>query len=61
MAGRKLERAMPGLKERAKTLVELIDNAGFLFVQRPIALDQAASKLLDDVGREHAVRASAAA
>ena len=48
----KLERAMLGLKERAKTLVELIDNAGFLFVQRPIELDQAASKVLDNVGRE---------
>src|SRR4029078_9446516 len=40
----KFEHAMPGLKERAKTLVELADNAGFLFVQRPIVLDQAASK-----------------
>ena len=43
---------MPGLKERAKTLVELIDNAGFLFAQRPIALDAAASKVLDGGGRE---------
>ncbi len=30
---------MPGLKERAKTLVELLDSAGFLFAERPIALD----------------------
>lgn len=49
---RKLERALPGLKERAKTLVELIDNAGFLFAKRPIALDDRARKLLDAEGRE---------
>ena len=48
----KLERAMPGLKERAKTLVELLDNAAFLFAQRPIALDETASKVLDAPGRE---------
>jgi glutamyl-tRNA synthetase len=48
----KLERAMPGLKERAKTLVELLDNAAFLFATRPIALDAAASKALDGSGRE---------
>ena len=34
-AGGKLERAMPGLKERAKTLVELLDNAEYLFAKRP--------------------------
>jgi glutamyl-tRNA synthetase len=48
----KLARAMPGLKERAKTLVELLDNAAFLFAQRPIALDETASKVLDAPGRE---------
>ena len=48
----KLARAMPGLKERAKTLVELLDNAAFLFAQRPIALDGPASKVLDAPGRE---------
>ena len=48
----KLERAMPGLKERAKTLVELLDNAAFLFAERPIALDETASKVLDAPGRE---------
>jgi glutamyl-tRNA synthetase len=48
----KLERAMPGLKERAKTLVELIDNAAFLFATRPIALDEPASKVLDGAGRD---------
>jgi glutamyl-tRNA synthetase len=34
--------AMPGLKERAKTLVELIDSAGFLYAGRPVALDEKA-------------------
>jgi glutamyl-tRNA synthetase len=49
---RKLERAMPGLKERAKTLVELLDNASFLFAARPLSLDERALKLLDGSGRE---------
>jgi glutamyl-tRNA synthetase len=48
----KLERAMPGLKERAKTLVELLDNAAFLFAERPLPLDDQARKLLDGPGRE---------
>jgi glutamyl-tRNA synthetase len=47
----KLERAMPGLKERAKTLVELLDNAEFLFATRPLKLDEPAKKLLDDAGK----------
>jgi glutamyl-tRNA synthetase len=49
---RRLERAMPGLKERAKTLVELLDNAAFLFGKRPLLLDGQAAKLLDDAGRQ---------
>ncbi|MHC5308134.1 glutamate--tRNA ligase [Bartonella sp. LJL80] len=43
--------AMPGLKERAKTLVELIDSASFIFVERPLPLDEKASTLLDEEGR----------
>jgi glutamyl-tRNA synthetase len=38
--------AMPGLKERAKTLVELIDGAQFLFAERPIKLDDKAKALV---------------
>jgi glutamyl-tRNA synthetase len=38
--------AMPGLKERAKTLVELADSAQFLFATRPLALDEKASKIM---------------
>ncbi len=49
---KKIERAMPGLKERAKTLVELLDSAGFLFAKRPLTLDLAAEKLLDRQGRD---------
>jgi glutamyl-tRNA synthetase len=48
----KLERAMPGLKERAKTLVELLDSASFLFAKRPLTMDDQAAKLLDAAGRE---------
>jgi glutamyl-tRNA synthetase len=49
---RKLERAMLGLKERAGTLVELLDNAAFLFATRPLAVDEMASRILDEGGRE---------
>ncbi|MDE2374397.1 MAG: glutamate--tRNA ligase [Hyphomicrobiales bacterium] len=38
--------AMPSLKERAKTLLELIDGAKFLFADRPLMLDQKATALL---------------
>jgi glutamyl-tRNA synthetase len=42
----KLRAAMGGLKERAKTLVELIDSAKFLYAGRPLALDERAAALL---------------
>ncbi|ESY16149.1 MULTISPECIES: glutamate--tRNA ligase [unclassified Mesorhizobium] len=38
--------ALPGLKERAKTLVELADGAAFLFVERPLPIDEKAAALL---------------
>ncbi|MBB3773905.1 glutamyl-tRNA synthetase [Angulomicrobium tetraedrale] len=38
--------AMPGLKERAKTLVELIDSAAYIWKSRPFALEDKASALL---------------
>ena len=47
----KLAAALPGLKERAKTLPELVDGARFLLVDRPIALDDKATGLLDAAGR----------
>ncbi|MEJ0051911.1 MAG: glutamate--tRNA ligase [Methylovirgula sp.] len=49
----KLLAAMPGLKERAKTLTELRDGAVFLFAQRPLALDAAAAGILDASARAH--------
>ncbi len=39
----RLAAGMPGLKERAKTLVELADSAAFYAAQRPLALDEKAS------------------
>jgi len=45
-ARQRLESAMPSLKERAKTLVELIAGAEFLFTDGPRTLDAAADKLL---------------
>jgi glutamyl-tRNA synthetase len=47
----KFQLAMPGLKERAKTLLELIDGAGFLFVTRPLDFDKKASKILNNDAR----------
>jgi glutamyl-tRNA synthetase len=38
--------AMPSLKERAKTLLDLIDGAHFLLADRPISLDDKANALL---------------
>ncbi len=49
---RKLEAAMPGLKERAKTLKELVASAAYLFVTRPLTLDEAAAKLLNEDARK---------
>jgi len=43
--------AMPGLKERAKTLKELTVSAGFLFAKRPLTLDEQADKMLDNGAR----------
>jgi glutamyl-tRNA synthetase len=44
----KLLVAMPGLKERAKTLVELLDSAYYLYAKRPLHLDEKAASLLSD-------------
>ena len=49
----KIRAAMPGLKERAKTLVELLDGARFLFADRPLALDEKATEILVRGGRAH--------
>jgi glutamyl-tRNA synthetase len=44
--------AMPGLKERAKTLIELLDSAFYLYAQRPLQLDDKAKGLLDEAARQ---------
>ena len=42
----KLISAMPALKERAKTLVELFESSRFIWTSRPLALDEAAKAVL---------------
>jgi len=44
-----LLRAMPSLKERAKTFPELLDKAFFILTSRPIVPDEKAAKSLDSV------------
>ena len=48
----KLLRAMPGLKDRAKTLVELMNGARFLFAERPLPMDEKAAQIIRDGGAE---------
>jgi len=48
----RLVMAMPGLKERAKTLVELLDSAAYLYSPRPLALEDKAAALLDGEARK---------
>ncbi|MTH96948.1 glutamate--tRNA ligase [Roseibium sp. RKSG952] len=43
--------ALPGLKERAKTLMELTESASYLWRQRPLVCDDKAMKILDDGAR----------
>jgi glutamyl-tRNA synthetase len=47
----KLAAALPGLKERAKTLQELCIGAAYLFVTRPLPIDEGAVKILNAEGR----------
>jgi glutamyl-tRNA synthetase len=49
----KLLAIMPGLKERAKTLVELLDGSAFLTAERPLPCDAKASEILNGAGLEH--------
>jgi len=48
----RLERAMPGLKQRARTLVDLAESAAFYVQARPVPLDAKAAKLLDADARQ---------
>jgi len=38
---------LPALQERAKTLIDVIEGASFLFAPTPLALDEKAAKVLD--------------
>ena len=49
----RLAAAMPGLKERAKTLNDLVDGAAFLFADRPLQPDEKAMAVLEAGGRGH--------
>ena len=44
----RLTRAMPGLKPRANSLVELAENSSFYIAERPIAIDARARKSLGE-------------
>ena len=52
--------SMASLKERAKTLLDIVDGAGFLLAARPIALDDKAKALLTPDARELLAGAAAA-
>src|SRR4051812_5049242 len=47
----RLERGMAGLKQRARTLVDLAESAAFYVLPRPLALTDKAAALLDGEGR----------
>jgi glutamyl-tRNA synthetase len=47
----RLVAALPGLKPRAKTLLDLVDGAAWLIAERPLLLDDKAKKLLDGDAR----------
>ena len=47
----KLVQAMPGLKERAKTLLEVGQGAAFIRAKRPLEMDTDALKILTDEAR----------
>ena len=55
-ARRRLLVGMEGLKQRAKTLVELAENAAFYVRPRPIPLDERALRLLDEEARARLAR-----
>jgi glutamyl-tRNA synthetase len=48
----KLAAAIPSLKERAKTLCELVSGALYLVTERPLALDDKAAKLIDPAAKQ---------
>jgi glutamyl-tRNA synthetase len=55
-----LLQAMPSLKERAKTLIELIDGSYFIFADRPLQMEAKAQALLTPETRQLVSRLRAA-
>jgi len=55
----RLAAALPGLKPRAKTLLDLIDGAAWLIAERPLPLDDKARKLLEGDARSLLTRLKA--
>lgn len=51
--------AMPGLKERAKTLLELIESSAYIWRERPLPLEEKAQALLTDEARRLLAAAAA--
>ena len=43
--------ALPSLKERAKTLLDILAGAGYLLAERPLAVEEKAAKALDGESR----------
>jgi glutamyl-tRNA synthetase len=43
--------ALPSVKERAKTLIELLDKASYLIATRPLPMEEKAAKVLDASGQ----------
>jgi len=49
---KQLLHGMPGLKKRAKNMIELADSAKLYIINRPIDLDESARDILDKGGRD---------
>ncbi|RCL02068.1 MAG: glutamyl-tRNA synthetase [Candidatus Tokpelaia sp. JSC189] len=47
---RQFRDAIPALKKRVKTLVELLEGADFIFANRPLSFDEKAIAILDEKG-----------
>ena len=56
----KLDKAMPFLKDRAKTTIDLVDQCAFILAARPLDFDEKAVKILTAEARERIGRASQA-
>jgi len=54
----RLRIAMPGLKERAKTLIDLAEGAEYLKTTRPVELSSKAAKALTDEAKDRLARLS---